>query len=200
MSRVPFVYQLLAGLVIACNLAAASPQTVSACSPIPDSRLAPICWHTGLADITNTGTILTVEESGAWFGLTATIEVDEAIKGEVDTEIRVAGCGSGPDCRAVVTPGMEWLFFIQDRGDNLEAHYTFPGDAIAAVTEENLDAARHGALLGPSVASVHPGHLERGPCSRRLLRRPLLSGACPVALPEGQAVTIDASLRQSAAR
>ena len=143
--------KLLTSLLIASAIVLLNTQSASACSPAPGSRPAPIAQHAVLGDIVLVGTVLEVEETAGAYGLTATISVDDSIKGEVNSEIEVDGFGFGPDCRSVVSPESWKLFFIERSGDRLEAHYTFPWDAVSEATEENVAEARRGALLGPSI-------------------------------------------------
>ena len=161
MSPVPSPFQLrlrklAIGLLAGGTILLFLPRRAEACSPIPGSEPAPIGLHSVLAQVVVVGTVLDVTYSGnSYRGNTATIRVDEVIKGEVNTEIVVDRFGDGPDCRSVITRDDVWIFFItrnkEPREDRLVAHYTFPWDATAPATDANIDTAKLGALHGTSI-------------------------------------------------
>lgn len=158
--------RLLASAAILVNILTAAlpssePPSVFACSlptPTPGEthsffRPWPIHIHAALAPMVFVGTVLSVEATpGKPFEETATIRVDQAIKGDLAAVVAVDDFGDSSACRHVARPGATELFFIKPAAAaRLTLHYAYLGEAVRPATEENISLARLGASLTASI-------------------------------------------------
>ncbi|MEC4806348.1 MAG: hypothetical protein SAJ12_07725 [Jaaginema sp. PMC 1079.18] len=99
----------LSPLIVAMGIAIASP--VSACSPAPDARPAPLSQRMSSASYVFTGTVTAINDD------TVTVQIDQYFQGQGDNTVVVSGFNTHSCSDFITEPGQQYLFFAEP-GEN----------------------------------------------------------------------------------
>jgi hypothetical protein len=105
------------------------------------------------APVVLVGTVTSVDDSpgGPNFLQTATVEVEDYIKGDGPAEVKIGNFGHSSLCMTSVRAGQRAIFFARgEPGEGLSAKGTGPSDAVALADPDNVAEARAAASPPPT--------------------------------------------------